>query len=190
MITKVKRKRLPASLKPSGTLEEFNERLEKEGYRRIGSGLFATAWAKDDTHVIKVASNDSAYEDYLSVVMAHQENPYFPRVFDVKRFKGVGFYRKDGGDMNVTVVSMERLQPGEMEPKMALEGHIKLSAKHVIWDDKALELTKKYPMPNSKHSKQLFRVMKEMNREHGWLDLHSGNIMFRGEQPVIIDPVT
>lgn len=190
MTTKVKRVPLPDFLEPTGTMAEFEERLHKEGYRRIGHGLFSEVYGKrgDKSHVIKVARGDTAYDDYLSVVMAHQENPYFPRVFDVKRFKISGLFYED----NVSVISMERLEKGGRKGKYknSLGGHIKSMTGEHAWNAQKRAM-KDLPIEfKGRHAKQMLAVMKDMHKHHGWLDLHKGNIMFRGEQPVIIDPVT
>lgn len=195
---KIKRKKLPNYLEPQGTYTEFLDKLTSDGYGYVGDGLFSTVYAKDDTHVIKVAHGDKGYEVYLSYVLANQENPYFPRVFDVKRFKNVN---RSWGKGDVTVVSMERLEEGPEEKrqqKVAIGAFIKKSTvsdkvsswRRSLWGDEKLAMENHPVHLRGKHAKQMLDVMRELSDSRDGLDLHDGNIMYRGNQPVIIDPVT
>lgn len=182
---KIKKTPLPDFLAPKGTYEEFQTKMENNGYRVIGSGLFATVWGKkgDNSHVIKVAVDDPGYEEYLQYVLANQENPYFPRVFDVKRFEDV---RTSWGKNNLTVVSMELLQAGQRKTKQAFG--LQITRALNPYDAKLAERAKaKF---KTKHEKQLLAVMNRMRESRSWLDLHDGNIMYRDKQLVIIDPAT
>lgn len=185
---KIKRAKLPDRLQPTGNLDQFHDRLRTDGYKIIGNGLYAEVWAKDndDSHVIKVARDDVGYDEYLSYVLANQENPYFPRVFDVKRFKGVKNVWS-GGD--ITVVSMERLTKGGKKAKKQLSKRLHRGAKDATWYTEEQKKAAR-AMFKTKHEKQLLEVMTALSKTRGWLDLHDGNIMHRGNQLVVIDPAT
>lgn len=196
MRTHVKRRKLPPFLKPSGSLEDYKKKLQAMGYKQIGDGFESTVWAKDDTHVLKLVDANSAYADYLEMVLANQENPYFPRVFDVKRFKDVKWGRGTNSFTDYMVVSMERL--GELPEFVDLFAGPDAGRKFLTRLQKAVGSTEWGKVPidkavrktfKNKEEKMLLFAMDELKKQHNDLDLHRGNIMLRGNQPVVIDPV-
>lgn len=54
--------------------------------RRLGGGAFATVYDHSKTRVMKILRvDDTAYLAYLQQAIKHQENPYFPRVYELTR---------------------------------------------------------------------------------------------------------
>lgn len=174
-MTKLKTSKLPDPMKPKGTLKKLENKLFSEGYFRIGSGAFATAYAKDD-HVIKVAKNDVGYDTWLSIVLANQDNPFMPKIYDVKRFADVKVDRNSEFKYDVTVVSMERLHKDYSEFGRQNVGE------RLSWSRKSYQ-------PKDVHEKQLVAILNKLEKERGRLDIGSSNVLFRGKQPVFTDPV-
>lgn len=167
---------LPEPMKAKGTLAGLKKRLEKGGYSVTGEGFFATVWTKDDV-AIKVAIGDIGYDTWLEECLKNQGNPYFPKIFDVKRFTDVKRERTSVTKLDVTVVSMERLE--KKEDKYQAE---QLGTKYGRARSRKIKT-------NDKHERELFKALNRVESSRGWLDIHSENILFRGDQPVITDPV-
>lgn len=167
---------LPKPIPAQDTLAALAKRLREDGYKKVGSGAFAEVWAKGDV-AIKVALDDEGYDLWLEECLKNQDNPYFPKIFDVKRFSKVKKVRTHSYTWNATVVSMERLE--QKEEKYQAE---QLGTKYG-WARSRKIKTK------DKHERELFKALDRVESSRGWLDIHSENILFRGDQPVITDPV-
>ena len=172
----MKKATLPEPRKARGTLEGYYRKLEKLGYKEIGSGAFSTVYGNGDV-VIKVAEGGDGYDAFLEYALAYQNNPYFPKIYAVERYTNVKWNRKSKSGSEYTVVTMERLD-GEAPPGISRSLHTRTS-----------EVKSKQFTSDNPKEKQALRVLAELEKEHGWLDMHSGNVMMRGKQPVIIDPV-
>lgn len=173
----MKKKKLPERIKPQGTLEAYSAKLYAEGYREIGRGLFSDAWAKDNV-VVKVARNDMGYDRFLEYALAYQHNPYFPKIYHVARYEGVESWNNPYG--YATVVTMEKLRSVENTKKgRKTSDRVELDAEGVS----------KVPFDNSPEYREAMKVLKELKKEVRRIDLHDGNIMYRGKQLVITDPV-
>jgi len=57
--------------------------LTRGGYKRLGSGMFATVYEKPGVaYVLKVFSvEDHAYLDFIKLAREHQDNPHFPKFY-------------------------------------------------------------------------------------------------------------
>lgn len=188
--TKPSKRRLPRPLTTEGNLTAYYNRLRKEGWKVAGRGAYARVFQKDGV-VLKVAVDDPAYDKYLAYVLAHQDNPYFPKVYDVKRYEGVHYMPPVADELawfkplgsNVTTVMMEQL--GKSKGKAR-----KFSEKAA---DAARPWTNEHIKADNPHEQELFDVLYALrNDRRGYavgLDLHAGNILLRGNQPVVTDPV-
>ena len=170
-------------LKYSTSIMEFIENLKREGYREYlaGEGLFAGVFSKpDDNWVVKLYyADDSGYETYLKYVLQNQNNVHVPKIIG----KPVTFLKK------YRILRMEKLRKydinNEDDQKIysALINYIdfkKIYPEHI--PSNVQWLTDEYP--------QLSDLIDLMVKNHSSLDLHPGNIMFRGNVPVITDPFT
>lgn len=173
----MKKKKLPERIKPQGTLDEFLTKLKALGYRFLDGGLFSDAYVKDDV-VVKVARNDPGYDTFLEYALAYQDNPYFPTIFKVDVYKEVETYFANSE--NVTVVTMERLKSVE-NTKVGFRVSDKV-------EDDALGLSK-IPYRKNPDYIEAMKVLRALKKQVKRIDLHSGNIMYRGKQLVITDPV-
>lgn len=81
----------------------------------IGRGAFAEVYkGKHPNTVIKVArigigGMESAYLDFVRTAMKHQDNPFFPRIYNAKLY--ITPRSRDPDKPNIFVVEMEKLFP-------------------------------------------------------------------------------
>ena len=168
-------------IKNSSTVYEFIENLKREGYRKYiaGEGFYAGVFANpDDPQVTKIfEKSDTGYEKYLDYMMKNQNNPHVPKIAG-KPFTYLKKYR---------VVRMEKLRPydknseSDQKTYSALMSYISFTKQKVDYIPSNIKwLEKKYP--------QLDNLIDLLVENYANLDLHSKNIMFRGDVPVITDP--
>lgn len=84
----------------------------------IGSGAFAEVYeGKKPGTVIKHAVNDSSYFQFIQVALENQDNPFFPRIYNVKLYKVSSIdpktrrVRTDIREGRQMLVEMEKLIP-------------------------------------------------------------------------------
>jgi hypothetical protein len=161
--------------------------------RRMSSGAFSEVF-HDPNHndrVIKV-TNDPAYMKYIRWCQKQVDNPFVPKVYDVKRI----YVNWAGEDRWVHVISLEKLRhiPSNRVHKLCPTLH-KNGAENLYTaeythpdalffkDWKRLAKTTKDP-----HLKKLLKYITVVNAE---IDLHEGNIMIRPstKQYVFTDPL-
>lgn len=170
--------------------DDAGERLEAAGYVNIGQGVNASVFNKADSpYAIKLFDNaDEAYVDFVKLTMRNS-NPHFPK------FKGKLWKITE----NYYAIRMEKLQVhptdrnlyssilpsgnyNKSEIVSALETMLYGGRFYSDFFEVARNLQKMQPK-----LEDAVNLIKQLN-QHVW-DLHSGNIMFRGNDLVIIDPV-
>jgi len=163
------------------SINEFISKIKKAGYEKYlqGEGLFAGVFAKPDSNtVIKLYYKaDAGYEKYLQYALQNQGNPHVPRIIG----KPVTFLDK------YRIVRMEKLRPYDINNNQDQDTYstlISLINQRSLYSgytpSNMKKLTKTYP--------ELETVVDFLAQNHSQLDLHSGNIMFRSNIPVITDP--
>jgi len=185
---------------------------DEEGKGYVGAGQFSTVKKDRDPHFVQKTSRDAdmarndGYWYYIKKVIDNNlwENPYFPRVYEFKKF-----YKGSNAHYRVkleTLVQMEDLNKPEL---------IAVVSRMIGDDPEYLGIIQPYHHENDIMDliKQIFRrvwdgkksdkmdtnfisamkALKEINKNTNYLyDLHKGNIMARrgphGVHPVIVDP--
>jgi hypothetical protein len=184
-------------------MDEPLERAEQhiEGMDKVGSGLYARVYSSDKTpYVVKVFRlHDVGYLSFLEVLsVLDLHNPHLPRIHEVILYRNPEQRGDDYG-----VVYMEKLTPGVVS-EYDMSGnrigrktwHEKLANEinYVVYrhpEDKP-EVIQKY---NKKHQELL--IFLQLAKEHSdakefsntFYDLHTGNIMWRGNTFVVTDPI-
>lgn len=151
------------------------------GYRKIACGCFGSVYAKRGSKtIIKIAYDDSAYLKFIKYVITNQPNPWLPKVKDVK------VYKTDDGD--VICVKMERLKPVPFGGYPALSDRIRSYVEGNLDNAEIIksQLTARLWKFLNEAKKALQSLVVFDNCE--W-DLHNENLMRRGKQFVIIDPL-
>lgn len=161
--------------------------LKKDGYKQIGSGMYAYCYAKKgEDFVIKIFNieYDRPYYAYLNKIKK-LKNPYTPKILEV--------IKKNIGKCRYCLVVMEKLKHYQdlkvHEVIYLVKKHFDLDSIKQSYD----ELTWDFETP-IKALQRVFKILNEINLKMPcYTDIHEDNIMFRkieqGFFPVIIDPL-
>lgn len=154
---------------------ELEDNLEAGGFKKyvVGTGLYSSVLSRPDlNYVVKIFHNDPGYETYVKYIMKYQNNPHVPKMRGKVLSVGAGF----------KVVRLERLEPYTYTPDQ--QKSLEIIDDYVSKDKFYRERDKKdFPY------QQMIPVLDDILKHTG-LDMHSGNIMFRGSVPVITDPLS
>ncbi len=159
-------------------LDKFNNYMADNGFTKLGQGAFGAVYEKPGyPWVFKLFANDAAYLAWINYVVKNQSNEHVPKL------KGKPFRINDG----VFAVRMEKLK----------------RMPDTWWDDPLLDKVvyggittqNKEELKELGHE-DLAKVLVDIHHlAHGninndWnTDMHGGNIMMRGDIPVITDPL-
>jgi hypothetical protein len=161
-------------LQNSTSAEELQDNLEANGFKEyvVGIGLYSSVLSRPDlSYVVKIFTNDTGYEKYLSYIIKYQNNPHVPKIR--------GKVLKVGSRFKV--VRLEKLRPYIMG---------------ITKDDRYYDAIRKYIYTNKSNldviKKNIPLIVPLLNDiiQYSGYDLHDGNIMFRGDVPVITDPLS
>ena len=187
------------------TAHRIIKSLVNRGNAVLGIGCYSAAMAcqADDTRIIKVGTDmeDPWLTYYSEIIKPMQGNPFVPKVYS--------FYHDD--DNNYFVCQMERLTDldsfnydTKVDAKKVTKA-IKQLILQSIDDSEFADICRVNPsiINTDEQISQLIAVIHSLRErtevlEHDdqgeypadakRLDLHEGNIMFRGNTPIIIDP--
>ncbi len=151
--------------------------VEDHGVRQIGRGYFGTVLAAPNSRTVFKVCRDSAYLAFVTAVMEFQDNPWFPRIASATLH-----YPED--EPWYLIVQMERLRKGS-------EGELRATL--LLLDSNLSDIlligqTLHVPPARMKKLAEMQRLLRRLFRKFG-PDFHKGNIMFRRNHPVIIDPI-
>jgi hypothetical protein len=186
----------------------------------IGAQSIAYLHARYPDKIIKTiqvsGTADPSYQ-FLRLSLNHQDNPFFPKIYNVKYHPGThptaAKQRDDDFDIayddtppdklqNTIVVVMEKLKPllSISDADMMQFGLANLTA-HIPSGATAnnVKFTRAFRDPkwrasmqahvSNQYLKQALRLLEPLFR-HYHPDMHRNNIMLRGNQWVFIDPIT
>jgi len=190
---------LAKSIKDLSISKKFLEKEPTSKYwNDLGSGTFAIAYEPKKqigNKVVKVLEiydeTDPSYQ-FLRLCKNHQNNPFFPRIYNVKQ------YKNKGGVYNI-VITMEKLfHIDETNPQLiaqlfGIPLDIGLTAQNIhtrFYDNKhrvVIAQSTQYP-----DLKKAMRLMEPLFNNYS-PDVHAENIMYRktpnGPQLVFADPI-
>ena len=156
-------------------MEKLTDYLETQGFKHIGQGSFSEIYIKQGyPWMFKLWSHDQAYLWYITWAAKNQDIPNVPRV------KGLPV--KIAKDTYVVRLEKLRARSSYDHKQLAtllhsIESLDDLSKEDVQW------LRSEYP-----GIYEILRVIQRAGTDFV-LDLHSDNIMMRGQTPVLADPV-
>ena len=137
------------------------------GIERLGEGCYSNVYALDDKRALKVVKGrDDGYARFIDRIKSHPHNIHLPKVY----YSGVW------GDKTVYVI--ERLTNGDEDVKRMFISLVEQGA-----GGKA-----NTPNPYITVAPSIFEVAQILSDLCN--DLHSGNVMFRGDCPVVTDPTS
>lgn len=156
-----------------GELRAIAKKLDDLGYKQysIGTGFYSQVYARpQDNFVIKIFREDKGYSTFLQYITQNSNNPYVPKL--------KGKIIKLPNDYYV--IRLEKLK--RMDNDLFKKIEWAANNDH----DKPLiqELNDKYP-----GLLEFVRSLRQMSYDNKVMyDLHGGNMMMRGDTPVVTDP--
>ena len=163
------------AIKGGPLLFTLQKKLEELGYKKymLGSGIFGIVYARpEDNFVLKIYTTDRGYESFLKFIGDHKGSPFVPKL----RGKPMRINR-------YTLIRIEKLTEMPMDDYMAVN-HYLFSTSLMLRKVSTNELNKKFPG----FTEFLDELKENAQLNHMGLDMHMGNIMMRGNTPVVIDP--
>ena len=154
---------------------ELEDNLEAGGFKKyvIGTGLYSSVLSRPDlNYVVKIFYNDPGYETYLTYMAKYKNNPHVPKIRGKVLSVGRGF----------KVVRLERLEPYSYKPEQK-------SSLEAIDDYVSMNTNQRNRFKKDFPYQEMLPVLDDI-LQHTGLDMHNGNIMFRGSVPVITDPLS
>jgi hypothetical protein len=165
----------------SDPLDQFDEFMAQHGFDLVGSGSYGMVWEKQGyPWLFKVFMDDPAYLWWISWAVKHQDNPNVPRV------KGLPVKIAP----NTYVVRLEKLNNLMLRAGNLSRDYEKLA--YLLSRIETVDDLSKEDLQWIRHQYpgiyDILRMIQKIPSRFA-LDLHSRNIMMRGETPVLIDPV-
>ena len=140
----------------------------------LGSGAYANVYAISETKVLKVLkSEDTGYSRFVETIKG-RNNKHLPVIY----FSGIWAGKQ--------VFILERLQTTSSDPIISEKGWNRgEDVTYAMFTTALRACVEDNPFITA--DKEL-REIASMKQEYSWDDIHSANVMFRGNVPVITDP--
>jgi hypothetical protein len=187
-----------SKIKAAGSYQEFRDGLEEAGAKYLGSGAFATALELNGFAVkVGYMEGNEGYMTWLKHALALQGNPHVPRIYSAAVFEHT--------DSSYFMVVMEILQDSKVSRSFDDGGQafrdwykdVKGAARHLsaeIRDMKKAGMLKKQIRSIIKERDvcpiaAAIALAERLGHIENCIDMHEGNVMLRGNVPVITDPI-
>lgn len=174
----------------SMSVYRFELNMKEQGYKKhiLGSGLYGVVFEKPGTNfVYKLFDvNDDGYKAYLNFARGNQNNIHVPRVSKPIRLKI--------GDIDAYLVKLERLSETDLSNSVHEEQYKKIiailnSLRQIKTPNPMHSSAMKYLQKLDKTDPDLVSILEEIDEmSPSEMDMHPGNVMMRGNVPVITDP--
>jgi hypothetical protein len=137
--------------------------MSNYGFKLLGAGKYASVYGKASyDHVIKVFMKDSAYLRWIKFAKDHEGNPYVPKVRG--KVLKISEY--------IYAIRLEKLSAGNF-------GSTEFYTEFAKWQRDGSYVSS---------DPDIQVILEEFSKNKKLLDLHGENVMFRGNQLVIVDP--
>lgn len=170
---------------------ELTQWLYNHGYKIVGSGGFSRVYINGaQDRVVKVSEHpDSSWLSYAQYCQKNWKgNPHLMRVFALKKYTYWPDKRRKPDVYFIAV--LERLKKRKLPQWMENSIIMATANKNLIhgilagiWGNQLERFRSMYP----KFYEMLMSLKKSRPRQSGW-DIHSDNVMWRGDVPVLTDP--
>jgi len=177
--------------------------VKKKGARRkLGEGCYGAVWGSNEgkrgagNRVYKICNTSSNRRAYLryaeECVTTLKGNTHVPRIFSITEFNSADL---NMGGLNVTVLCMEKLVPIGPQNGNPLQGCacVVTPAQREMLNLMSNTARKASGKPASM-DEDMYNVMEVISNiyRHGdtCVDLHSANVMMRGDTIVVTDPLS
>ena len=157
-------------------LDTFADFMKNHGFNILGSGIAGLAFEKNGyPWVFKIFHDDEGYLHFFNYAKTHQNNPNVP-----KTKGGALTLASDSFMGKLYLVRIEKLSPFPVGNEVL----------NLLWGiDFSDDLTPEIEQKIAKVYPGIIDVLKDAFSSGYSLDLHPGNVMMRGNIPVIIDPL-
>ncbi len=159
--------------------------LVEHGFTQLGRGSYGSVWTDYSRVVVKVFHNDPAYVKFVEFCRSHRGDPHLPKISKLYPLAG-----------NSGIVFMELLTPYEGDRKFVDTMDDYFHWRMLDFSGRLTTQGIKFPewMPHfAKKNKNLAGTLDELAyyfcQTSYFADIHSKNIMMRGNTIVITDPV-
>lgn len=175
----------------SSAMHILAKRLNSLGYEEysIGSGYYSHVYARpDDPYVIKIYHDDPGYQHFLSFIREYPNDQHLPKVKLSVKLPG-----------SFRLIRIERLAPSSVHVSSmiydftTLYKKIKIISREYDSDSSYIRsrlegFSKLIAVEFPSLVGTLKRIVDYADSYNLDMDIHPGNIMMRGNIPVIIDP--
>ena len=186
---------------------EIQRTLRQAGYQKLGGGVEATAWARDDGRVIKIimpggtdaSTAQRTFQNFYRMTQRYP-SPHWPVFYEMQDETGhrSTFSRFRIQGQPYMQIAMERLHPLTARDKRIVNtmvDHMDDGWDQVefVLQDRVPSFAYRIPQDQQAQLKSFLRTLKiarDNARRLGYaFDLHTGNVMKRGDGTLVItDP--
>lgn len=184
----------------SSDIENFYHRLKNQGYKDqiLGRGIFGLVFHRPNTPdaVYKAfLRGDRGYMKYLKFALENQHNPHVPKIIG----KPLSFALENG--TQVVLVKLERLDELDPNDSPNYNQFLKLTSilnslsflDNPFYDSDSKKKEKEFLQQRKQQYPTLYDIAQQIVKlSHKSrmqdVDLHSGNVMMRGNTLVVTDP--
>ncbi len=166
---------------------QLDDMLSKYGYVGLGQGAHGSVYENPNTKkVIKVFSRDSHYIEWIKFARAHQDNPWVPKfrsnLISLKKLANPGWLHETPAD--VYAVALEKLTPLSSDDPFPYQFIVFVrNYKTPTWDPPPAKFR------DLLEDSQFLEVVDFLQANIKGFDIVRENIMLRGDQLVITDPL-
>lgn len=170
---------------------QLDDLLSKYGYKGIGKGGRGSVYRNPNSKkVIKIFSRDSYYMSWVEFAKAHPNNPWVPKfrsnLIALKKLGDAAHTKNIPSD--IFAIAMEELTPSSSDSELAFIIVVFMNNyKDPDWDPSVTSYYKEFKQ--LRQDPQFMEVVEFLAQHEDYVDLAAANIMLRGNQPVITDPL-
>lgn len=176
------------------SIERICDRLKAAGFKSVGSGVFSFVLALPDSNLVVKVTRDVAFKAFIKATKKTRSK-YFPRVYYHRQLQRPGA-DKEWHNRPFDVYIIERLSSSRKDwpvrNALAVNLLTDMGLDEFIDQDDELDACHPAAIPglvtDTRCYKAALNVMRNLDGEF-CVDLHLGNVMCRGDVPVITDPV-
>jgi len=158
---------------------------------KIAGGCYGDVYQHPLYHdkVVKITRGDFAYNDFVKFALRNQDIPFLPKIFERYKFS----YRDKYDTYKCSIVVLEKLQQAEFHEEDESNDDL-LQAVEQLLGSKIRSpscVAGAVKLKSLKRDQKRFLnfLHKAIFKSRHALDLHGGNVMCRGSELVIIDPL-
>lgn len=170
---------------------DLDDLLSKYGYKGIGKGGRGSVYMNPNTKkVLKVFSRDSQYIKWIEFAKQHQTNPWVPKFRSnlIPLKKQGNATRTNNEPSDIYGIALEQLTPMPSDSELPFIIVVLLNNyKDPDWNPSVTSYFKEFKQLLA--DPQFMEVAEFLSQHPDHVDLATSNLMLRGNQVVITDPL-